>query len=114
MHKRAGPLSSAFRRACIDHVRGELGISERWACQLLRQHQSTQRRPPIGRADEAWLVADMIELAHRYGRYGFCRIAALLRKAGPTTGYCVWFNARFRSELLNSEVSTASEKRKPP
>ena len=37
---------------------------------------------PRGRADEDRLVADMIELARRYGRYGYRRIAALLRDAG--------------------------------
>ena len=34
------------------------------------------------RQDEPRLVADMIELARRYGRYGYRRIAALLRDAG--------------------------------
>ncbi|WP_136686210.1 IS3 family transposase [Falsirhodobacter xinxiangensis] len=75
-------LSPARRRACIDHVRGELGVSERRACQVLRQHRSTQRRVPRGRADEDRLVADMTELARQYGRYGYRRIGALLREAG--------------------------------
>ncbi len=48
----------------------------------LGQHRSTQRRLPVGRADEDRLVADMIELARQYGRYGYRRIAALLRDAG--------------------------------
>ena len=37
---------------------------------------------PRGRADEDRLVADMIELARQYGRYGYRRIATLLRDAG--------------------------------
>ena len=37
---------------------------------------------PQGRAEEELLVADMIELARQYGRYGYRRIAALLRDAG--------------------------------
>jgi len=37
---------------------------------------------PRGREDEERLVADMIELARQYGRYGYRRIAALLRDAG--------------------------------
>ena len=49
---------------------------------MLGQHRSTQRRIPRGRDDEDGLVADMIELALRYGRYGYRRIAALLRDAG--------------------------------
>ena len=49
---------------------------------MLGQHRSTQRRIPRGRADEDRLVGDMIELARQYGRYGYRRIAALLRDAG--------------------------------
>ncbi len=55
---------------------------ERRACRVLRQHRSTQRKLPRGRADEERLVAEMIELARQYGRYGYRRIAALLRDAG--------------------------------
>ncbi|MEL7087507.1 MAG: IS3 family transposase [Planctomycetota bacterium] len=75
-------LSPARRRACIDRVRQTLGVSERRACRTLGQHRSTQRRRPQGRADEERLVADMIELTRQYGRYGYRRIAALLREAG--------------------------------
>ena len=57
-------------------------VCERRACRVLGQHRSTQRRRPRGRADEDRLVADMIELARQYGRYGYRRIAALLRDAG--------------------------------
>ena len=75
-------LSPSRRRACIDHVCGRLGVSERRACRVLGQHRSTQRRIPRGRDDEDRLVADMIELARKSGRYGYRRIAALLRDAG--------------------------------
>ena len=37
---------------------------------------------PRGRHDEERLVADMIELARQYGRYGYRRVAVLLRDAG--------------------------------
>ena len=59
-----------------------LAVSERRVCRVLRQHRSTQRRIPQGRADEARLIADMTALAREYGRYGYRRIAALLREAG--------------------------------
>ena len=49
---------------------------------MLEQHRSTQRHVPKGRADEGRLVADMIELARQFGRYGYRRIAVLLREAG--------------------------------
>ncbi len=70
------------RRACIDQVRCQFRVSERRVCHVLGQHRSTQRYHPRGRADEDQLVADMIELARQYGRYGYRRVAALLRDAG--------------------------------
>ena len=63
-------------------MRGRLGVSERRACRVLGQHRTTQRHVPRGREDEERLVADMIELARQYGRYGYRRVAALLRDAG--------------------------------
>jgi transposase InsO family protein len=63
-------------------VRAELKVSERRACAVLRQHRSTRRKAPRGRADEAALTADVIALARTYGRYGYRRIAALLGQAG--------------------------------
>jgi len=63
-------------------VRDKFGVSERRACRVLGQHRSTQRHVPRGREDEERLVVDMIELARQYGRYGYRRVAALLRDAG--------------------------------
>lgn len=48
----------------------------------LGQDRSTQRKQPVGRADEAALTADIVELATQYRRYGYRRIAALLHSAG--------------------------------
>ncbi|MEP2717340.1 IS3 family transposase [Pseudophaeobacter sp.] len=75
-------LSPSRRRACIDHVRSQFKVSERRVCRVLGQHRSTQRRLPRGRADEERLVEDMIELTRQFGRYGYRRVAALLRDAG--------------------------------
>jgi putative transposase len=66
----------------VDHVKAELGVSERRACRVLRQHRSTQRKAPTTPDDEAALKADIIALARQYGRYGYRRITALLRDAG--------------------------------
>lgn len=77
-------VSPARRRVCVEHVVRELGVSERKACRVLGQHRSTQRKAPRGADDEARLTADIIELAKRYGRYGYRRITALLRDAGWT------------------------------
>jgi putative transposase len=59
-----------------------LSISERRACAALGQHRSTQRKIPRGRGDEEQLTADIVALARRYGRYGYRKIAELLRRAG--------------------------------
>jgi putative transposase len=59
-----------------------LKVSERRACKALGQHRSTQRKAPRGKDDEAALVAELIELARSYGRYGYRKVAALLRAAG--------------------------------
>ncbi len=59
-----------------------LGVSERRACRVLGQHRATQRHPVQYRPDEEALTAAIIELATQYGRYGYRRIAGLLREAG--------------------------------
>ena len=64
------------------HARETLGVSERHSCRVLGQHRSTQRKLPQGKADEAILTADIIELARAYGRYGYRRIAVLLQNNG--------------------------------
>jgi len=75
-------VSPARRRRCVEHVTSALGVSERFACRALGQHRSTQQKAPRGSGDEAALTADVVELARRYGRYGYRRVAALLRDAG--------------------------------
>ena len=63
--------------ACRARIAGhELDIA------ALGQHRSTQRKIPRGRGDEERLTADIIELAWQYGRYGYRKIAELLRQAG--------------------------------
>jgi len=57
-------------------------VSERFACRVLGQHRSTQRKIARTPDDEAALSADIIALAAQYGRYGYRRITALLRAAG--------------------------------
>jgi transposase InsO family protein len=60
---------------------------------VIGQPRSTQRGVARTPDDEAALVADMIALARQYGRYGYRRIAALLRLAG-------WIVNRKRVERL--------------
>jgi putative transposase len=71
-------------------VRAVLGpdrVSQRRACRVLGQCRSTQRRVPRVAGDEPRLVARMVELACQYGRYGYRRIAALLRAEGLTVNH---------------------------
>ena len=46
------------------------------------QHRSTQWRRPTQAADEQRLTEAIVDLASRYGRYGYRRIWALLRADG--------------------------------
>src|SRR3712207_4770969 len=88
-------LSPARRRACVEHVTAELGVSERLACKVLGQHRSTQRKAPSLPDDEAALREEIIALAKLYGRYGYRRVTAARRGAGGGThnqrgGGAVW------------------------
>jgi transposase InsO family protein len=58
------------------------GVSERRACAVLGQHRSMQRYKKLPNCDEATLTKDIVRLASQYGRYGYRRIAALLKAEG--------------------------------
>ncbi len=66
----------------IDRVLKTLKVSERRACRVLEQARTTQRHSSDIKDDEEKLVARIIELATRYGRYGYRRITALLKQEG--------------------------------
>jgi transposase InsO family protein len=55
-----------------------MAVSERRACQVLDQARATQRRKLSPSSDELQLTKDIIDLATKYGRYGYRRITALL------------------------------------
>ncbi len=57
-------------------------MAERRACRVLGQSRATQRRVLRVAEDEPRLVARITELASAYGRYGYRRITALLRREG--------------------------------
>ena len=44
--------------------------------------RSTQRKWPQEKVDEELLTRDIIKLAREYGRYGYLRIAVLLKNTG--------------------------------
>jgi len=61
-------------------------LSERRACRLLGQWRGTQRYIVTQRNDEDELTRAILQLASAYGRYGYRRIAALLRQEGWHVG----------------------------
>jgi len=63
-------------------VREELGVSERRACRVLGQARTTQRRELRVKDDEELLVAEIVDLASRFGRYGYRTVTGLLRLGG--------------------------------
>ena len=60
----------------------QFNVSERRVCWGLSQPRSTQHYCPKIMADEERLIEQMINLAAKYGRYGYRRITALLRREG--------------------------------
>jgi len=59
-----------------------LKVSERRACKVLGQPRSTQRYEPSVLDDEDGLTGRIVQLAGLYGRYGYRRVTALLRREG--------------------------------
>jgi transposase InsO family protein len=63
-------------------VRRVLRVAERRACRVLGQPRCTQRRVVKPPGDEDALTRDIVMLAAKYGRYGYRRVTALLRRGG--------------------------------
>jgi len=63
-------------------VQDRFDVSQRRACRVIGQPRSTQRRPAVRGDDEDALTAAIVDLASEYGRYGYRRVAALLRAQG--------------------------------
>lgn len=83
---RLGKLLSPERRRCaVDHAQ-EQGMSERRACRLVNQPRGTQRYQLTRREDEDALTEAIVELASQYGRYGYRRVTALLKRDGWQVG----------------------------
>jgi transposase InsO family protein len=69
-------------RRAVERIREVLSVSERRVCKVLGQPRTTQRYKRRPRDDEDELTGRIIELATRYGRYGYRRITALLKAEG--------------------------------
>jgi putative transposase len=75
-------VSPRRRRRFVRHVQEKLGVSERRACRVLGQPRTTQRYEHRVAEDEVVLVHRVLDLACKYGRYGYRRITQLLRREG--------------------------------
>ena len=75
-------MSPARKREAVLRLREQLEMSERRACRVLSQPRSSQRRKSKPRDDEPALVKRMLELVRERPRFGYRRIAALLRQEG--------------------------------
>jgi len=79
-----------------------LGVSERRVCLSWASTGATQRHPAMPRPDEPALMAAIVD---RATRYGYRRIAALLRnKEWRVDGYSEALNGKLRDELLDREI----------
>lgn len=73
-------MSPSRKRAAVRELREKFTVSERRACETLNQPRSCQRYKPKPRDDEEAMVKRMRELAGQRPRFGYRRIAALLRR----------------------------------
>ena len=73
---------SAQKREAVQRVQQILGVSERRACAALALPRSSHRYKQLRRTDTGPLIEAMQRLQAEYPRYGYRRIAALLRAEG--------------------------------
>lgn len=87
-------MSPSRKREAAVKLQAEFSVSERRACQVIDQPRTSQRYQAKARDDESALVKRMLELVRQRPRFGYRRIAALLRKefwrASATRIYRLW------------------------
>jgi transposase InsO family protein len=87
-------VSPSRKREAAAKLQQEFAVSERRACQAIEQPRSSQRYKPKPRDDESAMVKRMLELVRQRPRFGYRRIAALLRREGwqasATRIYRLW------------------------
>ena len=66
----------------VEQVAATYSPSQRRACQIVGQDRSSQRYCCIRLPDEDEVIAEIVQLAREYGRYGYRRITAMLRLKG--------------------------------
>ena len=74
-------VKPADRRRAVGYLQAELGVSERWACGLIRVHRSTVQYRSR-RAPDFDLGKRLQELAAERRRFGYRRLRVLLDREG--------------------------------
>jgi putative transposase len=75
-------VSPARRRRAVEHLQRVLGCWQRWACQLVGQHRSTQRHQPAEPDRDRALREELRQLSRAHPRWGYRRAHAVLRGQG--------------------------------
>jgi putative transposase len=75
-------VSPARRRRAVEHLQRVFGVSQRWACQLVGQHRSTQRHQPAEPDRGRALREELRQLSRAHPRWGYRRAHAVLREQG--------------------------------
>jgi putative transposase len=87
-------VSPSRKREATVKLQAEFSVSERRACQVIDQPRTSQRYQAQPRDDERAVVKRMLELVRERPRFGYRRIASLLRKefwrASATRIYRLW------------------------
>jgi putative transposase len=75
-------VSPARRRRAVEHLQQVFGVPERWACQLVGQHRSTQRHQPMESDRDRALRQQLRRFSRAHPRWGYRRAHAQLVKQG--------------------------------
>jgi putative transposase len=75
-------VSPPRRRRAVEHLQQVFGVSQRWACQLVGQHRSTQRHQPIEPDRDRVLRQELRRLSRTHPRWGYRRAHAVLCEQG--------------------------------
>jgi len=71
-------VSPARRRRAVEHLQQVFGVSQRWACQLVGQHRSTQRHRPVEPDRDRAVGHELRQLSRAHPRWGYRRAHAQL------------------------------------
>jgi putative transposase len=75
-------VSPARRRRAVEHLQRVFGVSQRWACQLVGQHRSTQRHQPTEPDRDRALREQLRTFSRAHPRWGYRRAHAQLVQQG--------------------------------